>query len=185
MGRLSGVAWLYIAAVVIAAAALVARGPFGGIDWAEVITLGLLLAASESTATLLRSRSLAWSSSSVASLAAVVLAGAVGAALVACCTLLGIRRGPSPMQRLFNTAMYMLSAYLAGEVFLLFGGHVGTPGPSSFPGIIGPYAAATVAHVAVNFALLQGVFWVAGEPRSPAKPTARRALRESLRDRAS
>ncbi len=168
MGRLSRVAWLYIAAVVIAAAALVARGPFGGIDWAEVITLGLLLAASESTATLLRSRSLAWSSSSVASLAAVVLAGPVGAALVACCTLLGIRRGPSPMQRLFNTGMYMLSAYLAGEVFLLFGGHVGTPGPSSFPGIIGPYAAATVAHVAVNFALLQGVFWVAGEPRSPA-----------------
>jgi hypothetical protein len=64
--------------------------------------------------------------------------------------------------------MYMLSAYLAGEVFLLFGGHVGPPGPSSFPGIIGPYAAATVAHVAVNFALLQGVFWAAGEPRSPA-----------------
>jgi HD superfamily phosphohydrolase YqeK len=168
VGKLSGIAWLYIAAVVIAAAALVARGPFSGINWAEVITLGLLLAASESTATLLRSRSLAWSSSSVASLAAVVLAGPVGAALVACCTLLGIRRGPSPMQRLFNTAMYMLSAYLAGEVFLLFGGHVGTPGPSSFPGIIGPYAAATVAHVAVNFALLQGVFWVAGEPRSPA-----------------
>ena len=168
MGKLSGIAWLYIAAVVIAAAALVARGPFSGINWAEVITLGLLLAASESTATLLRSRSLAWSSSSVASLAAVVLAGPVGAALVACCTLLGIRRGPSPMQRLFNTAMYMLSAYLAGEVFLLFGGHVGTPGPSSFPGIIGPYAAATIAHVAVNFALLQGVFWVAGEPRSPA-----------------
>ena len=91
-----------------------------------------------------------------------MLAGPVGAALVACCTLLSLRRGPSPMQRLFNTGMYALSAYLAGEVFLLLGGQVGTPGTSSFPGIIGPYAAATVAHVAVNFALLQGVF-LAGE----------------------
>ncbi|HEX4832359.1 MAG TPA: HD-GYP domain-containing protein [Trebonia sp.] len=168
MGKLSRVAWLYIAAVVTAATVVVACGPYGGVDWAQVITLGLLLAASESTATLLRSRSLAWSSSSVASLAAVVLAGPAGAALVACCTLLGIRRGPSPMQRLFNTAMYALSAYLAGEVYLLFGGHVGTPGPSSFPGIIGPYAAATVTHVAVNFALLQVVFWLAGEPSSAA-----------------
>lgn len=62
MGKLSKAAWLYIAAVVIAAVAVVARGPFGGIDWAQVITLGVLLAASESTATLLESRSLAWSS---------------------------------------------------------------------------------------------------------------------------
>ena len=75
MGKLPKSAWLYIAAVVIAAAVVVARGPFGGIDWAQVITLGLLLAASESSATLLESRTLAWSSSSVASLAAVVLAG--------------------------------------------------------------------------------------------------------------
>jgi hypothetical protein len=168
VGKLSKIAWLYIAAVVIAATVEVACGPYRGIHWPEVITLGLLLAASESTATLLRSRSLAWSSSSVASLAAVVLTGPVGAAIVACCTLLGIRRGPSPMQRLFNTGMYTVSAYLAGQVYLLFGGTVGIPGPSSFPGIIGPYAAATLAHVAVNFALLQGVFWLAGEPRSAA-----------------
>ena len=167
MGKLSKVAWLYIAAVIIAATVEVACGPYRGIHWAAVITLGLLLAAAESSATLLRSRSLAWSASSVVSLAAVVLTGPVGAALVACCTLLAIRRGPSPMQRLFNTGMYTVSAYLAGQVFLLFGGTVGTPGPSSFPGIIGPYAAATVAHVMVNFALLQGVFWLAGEPPTP------------------
>jgi hypothetical protein len=168
VGKLSKIAWLYIAAVIIAAAVEVACGPYRGIHWAAVITLGLLLAAAESSATLLRSRSLAWSASSVVSLAAVVLTGPVGAALVACCTLLAIRRGPSPMQRLFNTGMYTVSAYLAGQVFLLFGGTVGTPGPSSFPGIIGPYAAATVAHVMVNFALLQGVFWLAGEPPTPA-----------------
>jgi hypothetical protein len=168
VGKLSRVAWLYIAAVVIAAVVVVACGPYGKVPWPPVITLGLLLAASESTATRLRSRSLAWSSNSVASLAAVVLAGPTGAALVACCTLLGIRRGPSPMQRLFNTGMYALSAYLAGEAYLLFGGHVGTPEATSFPGIIGPYAAATVTHVAVNFALLHGVFLLAREPHSAA-----------------
>jgi len=176
VGKLSKVAWLYIGAVVVAAAVAVTFGPFAGINWTAVITLGLLVAASESTATLLESRSLAWSANSVASLAAVVLTGPVGAALVACCTLLGIRRGPSPMQRLFNTGMYALSAYLAGEVFLLFGGQVGTPGTTSFPGIIGPYAAATVAHVVVNFALLQCVFWLAKAPRTPASTLSLRLL---------
>jgi HD superfamily phosphohydrolase YqeK len=41
---------------------------------------------------------------------------------------------------------------------------VGTPGQSSFPGLIGPFAAAAVVHVAVNFMLLHGVFWLTGEP---------------------
>jgi hypothetical protein len=161
--KLPRIAWLYIGAVIAAAVLTVALGPFAEIQWDKVAALGLLLVACESTATLLRTRSLSWSSSSVASLAAVVLAGPVGAALVACCALLGLRSGPSPMQRLFNTGMYALSAYLAGEVFLLCGGTMGVPGPKSFPGIFGPYAAATVTHAAVNFALLRGVFWLAGD----------------------
>ncbi len=160
MGKLSRIALLYIGAVVAAAAAVVAIGPFGGIDWSQVGVLGLLLVACESSATLLNSRGLTWSANSIATLAAAVLCGPVGAALVGCCTLLGLRRGPSLTQRLFNTGMYTLSAYLAGRAFLLFGGHVGTPGPSSFPGIIGSFAAATVVHVAVNFTLVRCVFWL-------------------------
>jgi HD superfamily phosphohydrolase YqeK len=104
----------------------------------------------------------------MASLAAVVLCGPVGAVLVSCGTLLGIRRGPSVVQRLFNTGMYVLSAYLAGRTFVAFGGHVGTPGQSSFPGLIGPFAAAAVVHVAVNFMLLHGVFWLTKEPGGAA-----------------
>ena len=61
--------------------------------------------------------------------------------------------------------MYTLSAYLAGRTYLAFGGHVGTPGPSSFPGVIGPFAAAAVVHVAVNFMLLHAVFWLDQGPR--------------------
>ena len=164
MGKLSRIAWLYIGAVVTVAAIAVARGPFSGIQWSQVAVLGLLLAACESSATLLNSRSLAWSANSTASLAAVILIGPVGAARVACCTLLGIRRGPSPAQRLFNTGMFALSAYLAGRAYLLLGGHVGTPGPSSFPGIIGPFAGAAAVHVIVNFSLLAGVLWLTREP---------------------
>src|SRR5690348_17414830 len=97
-------------------------------------------------------------------LASVVLVGPVGAAIVGACTALGLRRGPHLLQRVFNTSMYVLSAYLAGRAFLAFGGHVGTPGQSSFPGLIGPFAAAAVVHVAVNFLLLHGVFWLTREP---------------------
>ena len=164
MGKLSRIAWLYIGAVVAIAAIAIARGPFSGIQWNQVAALGLLLVACESSATLLNSRSLAWSANSTASLAAVILIGPVGAALVACCTLLGIRRGPSLAQRLFNTGMFALSAYLAGRAYLLLGGHVGTPGPSSFPGIIGPFAGAAAVHVIVNFSLLAGVLWLTREP---------------------
>jgi len=164
VGKLSRIAWLYIGAVVAIAAIAIARGPFSGIQWSQVAVLGLLLAACESSATLLNSRSLAWSANSTASLAAVILIGPVGAALVACCTLLGIRRGPSMAQRLFNTGMFALSAYLAGRVYLLLGGHVGTPGPRSFPGIIGPFAGAAAVHVIVNFSLLAGVLWLTREP---------------------
>jgi HD domain len=166
VGKLSRIAWIYIGAVIAAAAIAVARGPFTGIRWDQVAALGLLLIACESTATLLRSRSLAWSANSTASLAAVILVGPVGAALVGCCTVFGMRRGPSLAQRLFNTGMFTLSAYLAGRAYLLVGGHVGTPTPKtfSFPDIIGPFACALVVHVLVNFSLLRGVLWLTREP---------------------
>ena len=164
MGKLSRIAWLYIGVVIAAAVFVVVRGPFAGIRWEQAGVLGLLLIACESIATVLKSRSLAWSGNSIASLAAVILIGPVGAALVGCCTLFGIRRGPSPPQRLFNTGMFTLSAYLAGRAFLLFGGNVGTPGPSSFPGVIGPFAGAAVVHVVINFSLLRGVLWLTREP---------------------
>ena len=164
MDKLSRIAWLYIGAAVAAAVIVVVKGPYAGLDWGQIGVLGLLLVACESSATLLNARNLAWSANTMASLAAVVLCGPVGAALVSCGTLFGLRRGPSIVQRMFNTAMYVLSAYLAGRAFLAFGGHVGTPGQSSFPGLIGPFAAAAVVHVAVNFLLLHGVFWLTREP---------------------
>ena len=118
MGKLSRVALLYIGAVVVSAVVLVARGPFTGLRWQYVVFLGILVIVSESRATQLRKGQLTWSSSSAAMLASVVLVGPVGAAIVGACTALGLRRGPSILQRVFNTSMYALSAYLAGRVFL-------------------------------------------------------------------
>ena len=115
MGKLSRVALLYIGAVVVLAAVLVARGPFTGLSWQYVAVLGILVIVSESRATQLRQGELTWSPSSAAMLASVVLVGPVGAAIVGACTALGLRRGPHILQRVFNTAMYALSAYLAGR----------------------------------------------------------------------
>ncbi len=164
MGKLSRIGWLYVGAVIGAGVIVLAAGRYTSLNWSQIGVLGLLLIACESASTLVSARGLAWSANTMASLAAVVLCGPVGAAVVSCGTLFGLRRGPSPVQRLFNTAMYVLSAYLAGRAFLAFGGRVGTPGPSSFPGLIGPFAAAAVVHVAVNFLLLNAVFWLTREP---------------------
>ena len=164
MAKLSRVALLYIGVVVAAAAVLVAKGPFTGLSWRYVVFLGILVIVSESRATALREGQLTWSSSSAAMLASVVLAGPVGAALVGACTALGLRRGPSVLQRLFNTAMYALSAYLAGRAFIAVGGHVGLPGEKSFPAIIAPFAVAALVLVAVNHGLLSGVFWLTRAP---------------------
>ncbi len=149
---------------------MIAAGPYHGLDWTQVAALGLLLVACESAATLVNASGLSWSANTMASLAAAVLCGPAGAALVSCGTLFGVRRGQSLSQRLFNTGMYVLSSYLAARTFLACGGHPGTPGQSEFPGLIGPFAAAAVVHVAVNFMLVHGVFWVTREPdATPAR----------------
>ena len=164
MGKLSRVALLYIGAVVVSAVVLVARGPFTGLRWQYVVFLGILVIVSESRATQLRKGQLTWSPSSAAMLASVVLAGPVGAAIVGACTALGLRRGPSILQRVFNTAMYALSAYLAGRAFLALGGQVGLPDEKSFPGIIAPFAGAALVLVVANHGLLSGVLWLTRPP---------------------
>ena len=169
MGKLSRAALLYIGVVAVAAAVLVARGPFTGLNWVYIVVLGILVIISESRATQLRPGQLAWSASSAAMLASIVLVGPIGAALVGAFTALGLRRGPSLLQRAFNTSMHALSAYLAGHTFLALGGHVGLPEVSSFPGIIGPFAGAALIHVAANHGLLSGVLWLTrGSQRTPS-----------------
>jgi hypothetical protein len=173
LARLSWPARLYIAAIVVAAAVLLIRGPFGDLAWwREVAVLGVLLVVFESTATLLRPKELAWSPSPIATLAAAVLVGPVGAALVGACTAFGLRRGPSLVQRVFNSGMLALSAYLAGKAFIAAHGHVGMPGSGSFPGIIGPFAVAAVVHAVSNHGLLAGVLRLVNGREAPGRRTS-------------
>ncbi len=157
MRRLSRTAWAYIAAVVIAACVLLARGPFAKVDLFEFGVLALLFLVCDSTPTPLMTRSSAWSPSSSATLASVVLLGPVGAAIVGAVSALSVRRGLHVTQRLFNGGMYALSAYAAGWTFVSLHGHVGVPGRSSFPAVIGPFAGAAAVHVIVNHGLVAGV----------------------------
>ncbi len=158
MSRLSRAAWLYMAVVVTAAVLLLANVLAADLDLdyqmsRTLLVLAVLFMICDSTPTTLTSRQSAWSPSSAATLAAVVLLGPGGAALVGATSLISLRRG-GLRERAFNGAMYALSAYAAGEAYLALGGHIGVPMPGSFPGIIAPFAVAAAVHVAVNHGLL-------------------------------
>jgi putative nucleotidyltransferase with HDIG domain len=160
LSRLTRAAWLYMAVVVTAAALLLAHvlvQDMGGeqdyLTSRALLVLAVLFMICDSSPTTLTSRQSAWSPSSAATLAAVVLLGPGGAALVGATSLISLRRG-GLRERAFNGAMYALSAYASGEAYLALGGHIGVPMPGSFPGIILPFAVAAAVHVAVNHGLL-------------------------------
>ncbi len=161
MGRVSRAAWIYIAAVVVAAASVVAPSlsgpPMGTGWWLSLGVLMLLFLICDSAPTPLAARQSAWSPSSSATLAAVVLLGPVGAALVGAVSVLGLRRKLQLAERVFNGGMYAVSGFAAGQTFVALGGHIGLPQPGDFPKIIWPFAAAAAAHVIVNLGLMWGV----------------------------
>jgi hypothetical protein len=147
--------------IVGAGALVVARGPATGVMGWTLVVLALLFLVCDSTpAPLTPGPGAMWSASSAATLASVVLLGPVGAAIVGTVTIFSVRRGLLLIQRLFNGGMYALSAYAAGHMFLFAGGHLGVPGPGSFPGIAAPFAAAAATDVVVNNALVGGVLWL-------------------------
>ena len=174
MDRLSRAAWLYMAAVLATAAILLARSIYLrqplGVDigpWVpKLLVLAILFLVCDSTPTPLTSRRSAWSPSSSASLAAVVMLGPLGAALVGATSLLSLRRGVYLPQRAFNAAMYTLSAFAAGRTYLALGGAVGVPHRASFPMIIAPFAAAAAVYVIVNHGLLSGMLLLLPPPES-------------------
>ena len=116
----SRVAWLYTALVVGSAAALTAVTPlhiYHQHFWVNLIILQLLFLICDCPPAPLASRQSAWSPSSAATLAGVVLLGPVGAALVGAVSVLSLRRQPRLAGRLFNGGMYALAGYLAGQAF--------------------------------------------------------------------
>src|SRR5262249_38592872 len=122
--RRSPGAWLYVAAVVAAAAAVLAEAMGADPDldgplrqsWTMVV-LVLLFLICESAPTALASRQSAWSPSSSVTLAAVVLVGPAGALVVGATSLFSVRRGLALTQRGFNASMYGPSARAAGRAY--------------------------------------------------------------------
>jgi hypothetical protein len=177
MSRVSRAAWVYIGAVVVVAAACVIIRPpssMSAVWWSELAILTILFLICDATPTQLAEGQSAWSPSSSATLAAVVLLGPVGAALVGAGSVLTPRRKLVPAERVFNAGMYALSGYLAGQAFELLNGPVGVPGPGLFPAIIWPFATAAVVHVLANDVLLWGMLQLTGVRRP-----RRRVRRES------
>jgi len=190
MGRLSLTTWLYITAAVAAAAAILGHAPFDSYSsrwWSAYAVLAVLFLICDSTPTPLAARQSAWSPSSAATLAAVALLGAAGAALVGATAMLSLRRVPIA-GRLFNAAMYALAGYAAGLAYRGLGGHspIAVPGmlstltapaahigvPIEFGSMLKPFAAAAIAHVLVNDGLLWGMLLLDRHSRSAAaRPT--------------
>ncbi len=170
----SRAAWVYIGLVVAAAAALVVKSPPGHVGahyWVELVVLQLLFLICDSAPAPLASRQASWSPSSSATLAAVVLLGPFGAALVGAVSVLSVRRkqrsadrslAGALAERLFNGAMYALSGFAAGVTFVRLqhrypASHpFGPPPPHYFPYLVAPFLAAAVVHVLAN----QGLIWV-------------------------
>jgi hypothetical protein len=114
---LSWVARVYVGIVVGAGVSVILLGPFTGIAWRELAVLAVLFLICDSAPASIKPRRLAWSASSSAILAAVVLLGPVGAAIVGMITAFSMR-SLLLVQRAFNSCMYALSAYVAGWVCL-------------------------------------------------------------------
>src|SRR5258708_32046409 len=195
MGKLSWATWLYIAAIVWAAAAILALVPRGSVGpgfWATCAALALLFLVCDSTPTMLGDRQWAWSPSSAATLAAVVLLGrhgGVGAAMVGSAAVFSVRRRVPLVERLFNGAMYAVAGYAAGTTFLalddhfipmrslsdvLRGVHLSANVSNSFQMSLGPFAAAAMVHVLVNHGMLWEMLLLDRHGRT-APPQARPA----------
>jgi len=160
LSRLSRATWLYIGVIVIAAAIVTGYGPHRDVAWSRLAVLAVLFLVCESTPTAILPRQVAWSPGYAATLASVVLVGPWGAAIVGLVSAFSLRRGLKPAQRVFNGAMYALSAYAAGRVYLALGGVVGIPPHNSFPQIIGPFVGAAAAHIVVNYGMVSVVLWL-------------------------
>lgn len=173
MPRLSWPARIYISAVVVAGSLVLVRALAGGIVWPTLVVLAVLYLICEASPVPISPRRHHWSASSSAILAAVVLLGPVGAAIVGAMSAFNTRRGLHVVQRMFNGAMYALAAYCAGVVYIAAGGHVGVPAATSFPAIIIPFAAAAVTQCFLNYILVTGVLWLT----SAAGPTPAKSSR--------
>lgn len=164
MHELSVTTRLYIVGVVAVAALVVVFGSYQDIAWGTLGVLFALFLVCESTPATINAQ-ISVTLSFSAALASVILLGATGAALVGTAALFSARGGLPLVKRMFNAAQFALCGYLAGVAFEFLNGHYGTPVPSDFPSMIGPFVAATAVYMSVNNLLVGGVLALANHLR--------------------
>ncbi|GLW06308.1 metal-dependent phosphohydrolase [Microtetraspora sp. NBRC 13810] len=142
---------------------LIAREEFTRLEWPTLLVLALLFLVCESVPTLLNVRQAAISVSFSAALAAVVLVGPAGAAIVGFTAVFSVRPGLPLAKRLFNGAQFAICGYAAGEVFVRLGGRPGVPDIARFDELIVPFAGAAAVFVPLNFALIAVMLSLAGQ----------------------
>ncbi|MFG1710623.1 HD-GYP domain-containing protein [Nonomuraea sp. M3C6] len=176
MRELPWPARVYLVAVIGVATALIARSvitsgaPVAPEDLDVLLVLALLFLVCESMPTLLNVEQFAVSVSFSASLAAVVLIGPEGAALVGLTAILSVRPGLPLIKRLFNGAQFAICGYAAGWVYQALDGKVGVPQVNAFDDLIGPYAAATGVFVPLNIVLTLTMIALATQVRATEVP---------------
>ncbi|MGS2648047.1 HD domain-containing phosphohydrolase [Streptosporangium sp. LJ11] len=171
MAALRGLPWfakVYLILVIGAAFALLGYnvaedGRLDPLDWSNLMVLALLFLVCESVPTLLHVRQAAVSVSFSAVLAAVVLLGPEGAALVGMTAMFSVRPGLPLVKRLFNSAQFAICGYVAGRVYVWLGGRSGVPTIDGFDAIIVPFAGAAAVFVPLNFVLIAIVLKLTGQ----------------------
>lgn len=174
---------VYLTALVGAAVVLIGRGfflpdRFAGHEWPTLLVLALLFLVCESVPTLLNVEQAAISVSFSAALAAVVLVGDVGAAIVGATAVLSVRPGLALHKRLFNGAQFAVCGHSAGLVYALLGGPSDVPSIEGFPALLGPFMGAAAVYVVFNVLLFGAMLWLAGGLR--ASELSLRALVQPL-----
>ncbi|WP_067125865.1 HD-GYP domain-containing protein [Microtetraspora malaysiensis] len=165
---------LNAAAVALVVESAVTPGWFDQAELPTLVVLALLFLVCESVPTVLNVPQAAISVSFSAALAAVVLVGPEGAALVGLMAVVSVRPGLPVVKRLFNGAQFVICGYAAGVAFELAGGTPGLPRENDFPGVVVPYGAATAAFVLINFALTAVILLLAegvGKDQVPLRGT--------------
>ncbi|MEO3784501.1 HD-GYP domain-containing protein [Actinocorallia sp. B10E7] len=155
MRELPVAARTYVIAVIVCAALLL--GATREVDWSAYAVLATLFLICDAMSARLWVKSARVSMSYAATLAAVVLLGPDGAALIGLCALASPQR-TSLVKRVFNAAQFALCGWIAGVVFQTL---VSSYRASRFEELILPFAVALVVFVAINLLLIAGVLLLA------------------------
>jgi HD superfamily phosphohydrolase YqeK len=150
------VATLYVGAVIVLGAAVVAVG-FSrvGHQWSEVLILGGLFWIADSSPAMMRLQRLSISLALPIALAAILLLGPWRAAVVCLPGVFAGTHNAALVKRLFNSAQIVVSACAAGLVYeTVPGGGVTVFSDSRFPAVLFPVVMAALSYLVVNYTLV-------------------------------